>query len=84
MIIIFPLLDNDSSMISRLGATFVNSLTNSSVLSAKSFESVTKKHYALGSCSACANMSVAKNSGFALSSANINTSDGPAGNSIST
>ena len=39
---------------------------------------------ALGSCSACASMSVAKNSGSALSSARINTSEGPAGNSIST
>ena len=81
---IFPLLDRDSSIISRLGAVSVNCLTNLSVSIAKSFESVTKKHDALGSCSACAKISVAKNSGFADSSAKINTSDGPAGNSIST
>ena len=32
VIMIFPLLDNDSSMISRLGADSVNLLTNSMVL----------------------------------------------------
>ena len=68
---IFPLLDNDSSIISRLGATSVNCFTNSSVLTAKSSQSVTKKHEALGSCSACAKISVAKNSGLADSSAKI-------------
>ena len=81
---IFPLFERDSSIISRLGATSVIWETNSSVLIAKSSLSVTKKHDAFGSCSACAKMSVAKNSGLAVSSAKINTSDGPAGNSIST
>ena len=50
VIIIFPLLDNDSSIISRLGASLVNSSTYFKVSLAIFSESVTKKHEALGSC----------------------------------
>ena len=71
-------------MISALGASSVFLSTNSKTSSAKFSSSVTKKHDALGSCSACDNMSVAIYSALAVLSASISTSDGPAGNSMST
>ena len=46
-------------MISALGASSVFLSTNSKTSSAKFSSSVTKKQDALGSCSACDNMSVA-------------------------
>ena len=71
-------------MISRLCASFANSSIKSFALSAISSSSVTKKHDALGSCSAWDRKSWARYSGIAVLSHKINTSEGPAGNSIST
>ena len=71
-------------MISDLGASSVFLSTISETSSANFSSSVTKKHDALGSCSACDNMSVAIYYALAVLSASISTSDGPAGNSIST
>ena len=89
VIIIFPLLDNDSSIISRLGASLVNSSTYFKVSLAGQFSPVAAGDYGSGTnhvlpTGGGAKISVARYFGIAVSSAKIKTSDGPAGNSIST
>ena len=81
---IWPCFSSDSSMISLLTASLANFSISSFDASAISLSSVTKKHEASGSCSAWDKKSWARYSGMAVLSARTKTSDGPAGNSIST